>query len=108
MHNYKRIYMMTSGGRKNRSIMMALVAQVAGLPHNPQGCHQVYVMLERIRHDIYELAKSDNLRSYYEAHCKDFEQLMYPEPVELSIIKMSLELIFHIVLIAEHVILCML
>ncbi|MBO3804036.1 MAG: hypothetical protein JTT11_09260, partial [Candidatus Brockarchaeota archaeon] len=81
VHNCEHVYMTISGGRKDMSIMMALVAQVAGVDGVYHIIHKnvakYNVMLERMRHDISELAKSGNPRSYYEARLGDFEQLMF-------------------------------
>jgi hypothetical protein len=86
--------MTISGGRKDMSIMMALVAQIAGVDGVYHIIHKdvvrYNVMLERMRHKIDELAKSESPRNYYETHQHDFEQLMFPELAELSIVRLPI------------------
>ena len=94
IHRCECVYMTISGGRKDMSVMMALVAQIAGVDGIYHLIHKDVVryniMLERMRHEIIQLAESENPGAYYEAHAADFNRLMYPEPSDLAAIKLPI------------------
>jgi len=89
-----RIYINGAGGRKDALIALTIIAQffpVVGVYHIIRPDVQTFnIELERIKHEIEELGKAEDKRSYYLKNKDKFEPIMYPHPSKYSVIKMPI------------------
>lgn len=87
-----RVYLCIAGGRKDMCINLSLLAQyfnVNGVFHVIT--HDVKVvnqLLERLRHHITELTKSEDKNSYYSKYAERFDEVMYPPLDSYTVVKL--------------------
>jgi CRISPR-associated Csx14 family protein len=86
-----KIYVNSAGGRKDALIALSILCQflpVSGIFHIVMPDVKAFnVQLEKARHEIEELGKADDKKSYYLSKKDLFEPLMYPHPSTYSVVK---------------------
>jgi len=86
-----KIYVNSAGGRKDALIVLSTLCQflpVSGIFHIVMPDVKSFnIQLERIKHEIEELGKAEDKRSYYLSKKDLFDPLMYPHPSTYSVIK---------------------
>ena len=90
-HRVQRIYLNLSGGRKSMAVVLAILAQFFPV----SGAYLVVARdvktfnqnLERIRHEMAELARSPDPLEYYRARRELFEPVMYPPREEYEVVE---------------------
>jgi len=82
VHRADKVYLCVAGGRKDMCITLSLLAQyfgVNGVFHVIMPDVKAFsVELERMRHEISELAKAEDKEAYYRERAEMFDELMYP------------------------------
>lgn len=82
VHHVDLVYLCVAGGRKDMCIILSLLSQyfaVNGVYHLIMPDVQTFnIQLERLRHEISELARAENKEEFYEKHKGYFDELMYP------------------------------
>jgi CRISPR-associated protein Csx14 len=94
IHRAEKVYLCVAGGRKDMCITLSLLAQYFGV----NGVFHVIMPdvkafsseLERMRHDISELAKAENKEAYYQEKAERFDELMYPPLKSYIIIRIPI------------------
>jgi hypothetical protein len=89
--NASKIYVNSAGGRKDALIAFSTLSQflpVSGIFHIMMPDVKTFnVQLERIKHEIEELGRTEDKRSYYLSKKDLFNPLMYPHPSTYSVVK---------------------
>ncbi|MBS7645096.1 hypothetical protein KEJ44_03525 [Candidatus Bathyarchaeota archaeon] len=91
VHKADLIYLCVAGGRKDMCITLSLIAQYFGV----NGVFHIImpdvksfnIQLERLRHEIKELAEAEDKEAYYEAHKEAFDPLMFPPISAYTVIR---------------------
>jgi len=82
VHHVNLVYLCVAGGRKDMCIILSLLSQyfaINGVYHLIMPDVQTFnIQLERLRHEISELARAKNKEEYYEKYEEYFNELMYP------------------------------
>nr|MDO8098756.1 CRISPR-associated protein Csx14 [Candidatus Njordarchaeota archaeon] len=90
-HGADILYLCVAGGRKDMCITLSLVAQyseVNGVFHViVPDVKTMNIELERVRHNITELTKSQDKDGYYEQYKEVFDEIMFPPLSEYTAIR---------------------
>ena len=93
-HKVDIIYICVAGGRKDICIEMALLAQffnVNSIFHIVMPDVKAFnIALERVRHEIKELAKTKDKETYYKKNKEKFDPVMYPSLKNYSVIRIPI------------------
>jgi len=90
-HGCDYVYLNIAGGRKDMCASLALLGSwedVDGIFHII--CPEINVFntkLERMRKDIEEHYKAENLTEFYRKHREEFDELMFPPPESYNVIR---------------------
>lgn len=91
---YDSLHICLAGGRKEMVASIMIVAQLMNLssvyhiisPH----IKEMNIELERIRHDIAQLARSEDPQTYYEKNKEIFDRVLFPPTRNYSAIKLQI------------------
>lgn len=93
-HRVDRLYVCIAGGRKDMCVALCLASQLLGASavfHVVMPDVKAFnVNLERIRHEIEELARAEDKEGYYRQHRDKFDPVMYPSLNEYRVIRMPI------------------
>jgi CRISPR-associated protein Csx14 len=94
LHQADKIYLCVAGGRKDMCITMAILGQyfgVNGIFHVIMPDVKAFSMdLEMMRHEINELADTEDKDAYYLEKAEKFDSLMYPFLGSYSVIRIPM------------------
>jgi len=91
VHRTNSIHLSLAGGRKDMSVTAALLAQYLGV----NGVYHIVMpnidlvnqQLEALRHQIKQLAETQDKEAYYQQHREEFDQVLYPPLHQYHVIK---------------------